>query len=159
MFRIIRERKPTWVLIENVPALRINGAQRILADLDSIGYTSIDPIVVGAWTVGTFHRRERVFILSYSNCSHAARKGVVRSFQTTALRTLEEISKERREKYIGFNELVPRNGGCGPDTYARIMREVHEIPNWLDRLRCLGNSVVPDIPELLGRFIRAVEEG
>jgi len=41
--------------------------------------------------------------------------------------------------------------------YARIVRGVRGIPDWADRLRALGNAAVPQIPMLIGCFIRRYE--
>src|SRR5262249_35665923 len=64
MARIIAGVRPAWVLVENVPALRARGADRVLADLEEIGYTCW-PFVVGAWAVGAPHRRDRVWIVAH----------------------------------------------------------------------------------------------
>lgn len=66
MWRIIRGIRPDWLLIENSPALRVRGADGVLAALAAIGYTSI-PLVVGAWAVGASHERNRVLIVAYHN--------------------------------------------------------------------------------------------
>ena len=67
MFRIIRQCRPAWVLVENVPALRLRGADRVVAPLERIGY-SCWPLVVGAWAVGAPHKRDRVWIVAYRPC-------------------------------------------------------------------------------------------
>lgn len=65
MFRVIDALRPRWVIAENVPALRTRGADRVLGDLEEIGYASW-PIVVGASHVGAPHKRHRVFIVAYA---------------------------------------------------------------------------------------------
>lgn len=65
--RIIRARRPVRLLIENVPALRTRGYDRIHDALDEIGY-SVRSIVVGAEAVGAPHRRNRVWIMAHSGC-------------------------------------------------------------------------------------------
>ena len=60
--RIVRELRPSWVLVENVPALRGRGADRVLGDLEATGYATW-PLVVGARHVGAPHRRDRVWIV------------------------------------------------------------------------------------------------
>ena len=51
MFRIVREMRPNWVLIENVSALRTRGADAVLDGLEAQGY-SCWPFVVGGREVG-----------------------------------------------------------------------------------------------------------
>ncbi len=59
---VIARLRPRWLLVENVPALRTRGADRVLSCLEGIGY-SVWPLVVGAWAVGAPHKRDRVWIV------------------------------------------------------------------------------------------------
>jgi len=61
--RIVRELRPSWVLVENVPALRRRGADIVVGDLEAAGYATW-PLVVGARHVGAPHRRDRVWIVA-----------------------------------------------------------------------------------------------
>jgi DNA (cytosine-5)-methyltransferase 1 len=63
MFRVISEVRPRWILVENVPAIKVRGIDRVLAPLARIGYTCW-PCVVGAWAVGAPHKRDRVWIVA-----------------------------------------------------------------------------------------------
>jgi DNA (cytosine-5)-methyltransferase 1 len=81
MHRIIGECRPRWVVAENVPALRTRGADRVLGDLEGIGYTCWS-FVVGADDIGAPHRRKRVWIVAYSNgerCKFVGRDGLFHS--------------------------------------------------------------------------------
>jgi len=62
MLRVISEVRPTWVLAENVPTLRVRGADTVLSGLEAEGYTCW-PVLVGAWAVGAPHKRDRVWIV------------------------------------------------------------------------------------------------
>lgn len=42
----------------------------------------------------------------------------------------------------------------------RLGRVVNGVPDWSHRIKCLGNAVVPQIPELLGRaYLESIEWG
>lgn len=67
--RVIGEIRPKWVLAENVPGLFSSDGGRffgsVLSDLASLGY-SVGWSTYGAVDVGALHRRNRVFIVAYS---------------------------------------------------------------------------------------------
>lgn len=63
MFRVIRQVRPAWLVIENVPVIRVRGVDRVLAPLERIGYACW-PLVAGAWSVGAPHKRDRVWIVA-----------------------------------------------------------------------------------------------
>ena len=62
MRRVVADIGPKWVLVENVPALRVRGADRVLSSMEQLGY-SCWPLVVGAWAVGASHCRNRAWIV------------------------------------------------------------------------------------------------
>lgn len=65
MWRLIRTTRPTWLLIENVPALRTRGSDSVLVALEALGYTTW-ALVVGAIHVGAPHQRQRVWIVAHA---------------------------------------------------------------------------------------------
>lgn len=129
MLRVVKETRPRWVVAENVPALRGRGADRVLADLEGAGY-AVRPVVVGAWAVGGAHRRDRVWVVANSDLPGDR---VRRAFDP-----MGEAPCPRTESR--FAQPEPPRMADG-------------VPRRLDRLRCLGNAVVPLIPELIGRWI------
>lgn len=64
----------------------------------------------------------------------------------------EEAAGER-EADNAFDVGLGNQWAVEPD----VGRVAHGVPGRVDRLRCLGNSVVPQIPELIGRAILAAE--
>jgi DNA (cytosine-5)-methyltransferase 1 len=68
--RLIRELRPRWALVENVPGLLSSDVGRffgrILADLAEMGYDA-GWCVYGANAVGANNKRERLFIVAYHN--------------------------------------------------------------------------------------------
>lgn len=66
LLRVVQELRPTWVLAENVPALRTRGIDVVLDGLGAAGYSAW-PLVVGARHVGAPHRRDRVWIVAHTD--------------------------------------------------------------------------------------------
>jgi DNA (cytosine-5)-methyltransferase 1 len=68
--RLIRELRPRWALVENVPGLLSSDSGRffgrILRDLAEMGYDA-SWCVYGANAVGANNKRERLFIVAYRN--------------------------------------------------------------------------------------------
>lgn len=62
MARVIGEVRPRWVLLENVPALKARGYERVESELEALGY-ALWPSVAGAWACGAPHKRDRVWIV------------------------------------------------------------------------------------------------
>ena len=72
MLRVISEVKPEWVIGENVKGITniSNGVvlKQIKIDLENIGY-EVEMFIIPACAVNAPHRRDRVWILGYSNSS------------------------------------------------------------------------------------------
>lgn len=66
MFRVIQELKPTWVVGENVTGIINMALEDICSQMESEGF-EVQPVTIPACAVGANHRRERVFIIAYSN--------------------------------------------------------------------------------------------
>jgi site-specific DNA-cytosine methylase len=65
MFRIIRQVRPTWLVIENIPAIKLRGVDRVIAPLERIGYTCW-PLVVSVAATGGDIPRERLWLVAES---------------------------------------------------------------------------------------------
>ena len=72
MFRVIRELKPAWVIAENVRGLLTLESGMVFehccADLEGEGY-EVQPFNIPACAVDAPHRRERIWIVAYSDGS------------------------------------------------------------------------------------------
>ena len=140
MARIIGEVLPQWVIAENVSALRSKGLALVLQDLCSLGYC-VEWHCIPACAVGAPHRRDRVWIVADSNEPRLeGRDGEV----------LQECTAE---------QLVGAGGSFqgGLQDHWIIEPEVGRvadgIPRRMDRLRQLGNAVVPQIVTAIGTAI------
>ncbi|REF73564.1 DNA cytosine methyltransferase (plasmid) [Paracoccus versutus] len=62
--RLVGDCRPRWFAFENSPNLRTRGADRLLAELEALGY-AVEPCVVGADSVGANHVRKRSWLIGY----------------------------------------------------------------------------------------------
>ncbi len=140
MERLVAECRPRWVVVENVPGLRVRGADRVCDGLEAIGYACW-PVVVGAVHAGAPHRRQRVWIVARSVAADPAGAGLEMREQCAA-GTPARLPVERR----GWWQAEP--GVC---------RMGDGVPGRVDRIRCLGNAIVPANAAMIGRAIIAAE--
>jgi len=166
MFRLIRDVRPTWAIIENVSALRSKGLTLVLQNLCEIGYMC-EWHCIPASAVGAPHQRDRIWIVAYplSECPQPRIRETLSRWKdseasdtepccgSTGRDTLlsEFCDEERSHDILGifhqdFWAVEPNVG-----------RVAHGIPKRVDRLKQLGNSVVPQIPYLLGCAILSTE--
>ena len=136
MHRLIRELRPRWVVCENVAGHVELGLDAVLADLDAAGYTST-PFVIPACAVGAPHRRDRIWIVA-----HAAGIRLPGTLGTHCRQSAPALSSQ------ALRWELPQPFTVGSDD---------GIPYRMERTQALGNAVVPQIPELIGRAIIAHE--
>jgi len=135
---------PKYVVIENVPALRSRGLDTILRCFTSVGYDT-EWHCIPASLVGAPHRRDRLWVISYPH-------SVGTQIQDQRVISAEQIAR-------CFSETRGISGGPRQPwaTEPGVGRVADGIPARLDRLRCLGNAVVPQVAELIARAIVAWE--
>lgn len=156
-FATIRLLRPRYVLIENVPGLLICGIQDILRDLASIGYDA-QWDVVSARELGAHHIRQRVFVVAYTRCQFSAFRIPNRNVpQCSEWDYCQEIGGENRFISKVGTKIDPILGEKAKLPESELLRMVDGIPTVLDRLKALGNAVVPQVAEWIGRRIEIFE--
>ena len=76
MFRVICELKPTWVIGENVTGIINMVLDEVLADLESENYET-QTFIIPACSIGAWHRRNRIWIISYNEESSSRRLSIL----------------------------------------------------------------------------------
>lgn len=122
--RIIREVRPRFAFLENVPALLSSGYfGSILRDLAEIGFNA-EWCVLSAAECGALHIRKRLWILAHTNSQR------------------EQQSRE----YETQNEVRQWPGDRGWwSTEPELGRVAHGVADRRHRLKCLGNGWVPQV--------------
>jgi DNA (cytosine-5)-methyltransferase 1 len=232
MADVIRQLRPGWLLLENVPGLLVRGLGDVLGDLAACGYdTEWDCVPASA--VGAPHRRDRVWIVAYptgdgrgtrgpgrsagagadgaglapeeladsngdehqgrapalgrpaaqvvpADADRAARRPEARQPITGVgarpvpggpaepggrgcdVADTDRVGRHRRPRIFqaaGPGGRVPAEGdGSWWAAEPDVGRVAHGIPGRVDRLRALGNSVVPQVVEHVGRLIVAAHQ-
>lgn len=146
MLDTIRTVRPRYVLIENVSALTFRGLDVVLADLASSGFDA-EWTVFRAADFGAPHGRERLYVVAYRSSIDGIawdRMGEGGVWEASiAARGLPGLAAPAvRRRAVEWMEREPSVG-----------RLAHGVPRQVDRLRGLGNSVVPQVAEHLGRLI------
>ncbi|MGB6971172.1 MAG: DNA (cytosine-5-)-methyltransferase, partial [Desulfobulbales bacterium] len=146
--RLIAEINPQWVIIENVANLRSNGLVTVLQDLREIGFDA-EWHIIPASAVGAPHQRERIWIVAYPGCQYGKKGPEIFSKLQGQLEKRNPFSEFERS---GSPQDRIEKGSTG------IRRMADGVPEGLDKLRlkALGNAVVPQIPELIGKAILQV---
>ena len=142
--RLIGELRPRYVIVENVAALLVRGLERVLGSLAALGYDA-EWEVVSAASVGAPHGRDRVWIVADDQQERIPGRG---------RETLSWLSGVPwRENGRRASDIASRS-----DLFAAgLCRSRNDVSGLVDRLGALGNAVVPQIPELIGRAILAAE--
>ena len=170
MRRVIALARPAYVIGENVAGIISLALDDVLADLEGLRYAP-RTFVVPACAVGARHRRDRVWIIAAdargnglqglspggdpeSQAADDARSqapGISSEDDTDSLR--RQRSQRGTARRMGGGEPISRNGAWTVTSEPLVRRGAHGIPRRMDRLRALGNAVVPQVVEEIGRAI------
>jgi len=131
-------RKIKFVFVENVAALLGRGLDRVLRDLAAIGFDA-EWHCIPAAALGAPHFRDRLWIVAYPHTDSLRSQGVW-SFAPGAWR--EQQFEGLLQDSIRVSVPTGKSGGV-----------VDGAPSRSHRLKALGNSIVPQIPELIGRAV------
>jgi len=177
--RAICEIKPRWILVENVPGLlsaengRLFGG--ILGDLAAGGYDAEWDCIPAA-IFGAPHLRYRVFLVAYSNRSRrqdltkTSRKNWDADFERSSKKgesdmahSLEqglEVFPCQSDNFISELKATKRGSEWWQwwSTEPNVGRVAHGVPSRVDRIKGLGNAVVPQVAEWIGNLILEAEK-
>ena len=140
MLRVISEIRPRFALIENVSAITFRGGTRVVSDLAEIGYDTEWQTISAAY-VGALHRRNRMWFVSYPSDSRSEHskhgEGKTDPEQTEMVRQCQRGlfgNKGEFREEIRSTEFVRKSNG---------------IPHRMDRIKGLGNAIVPQVAEII----------
>jgi DNA (cytosine-5)-methyltransferase 1 len=140
MADVIAQLSPGWVVIENVPGLRTRGLAIVLRDLRRLGYRTA-PGTISACEMGAPYPRKRLFVLAHAESAGCGARRRIGS--NTAAADGERPDRPRPDRRSWWSDE------------PRLDRVAYGLPGRVDRVRALGNAVVPQVAEHVGRLILA----
>ena len=174
--------RPRFAILENVRGHLSLGGLSVLSDLTDIGYNA-EWRIISAGSLGAPHRRDRLFIVAYPS---SVEGDVGQPDNGPKRGTQERLQKQTRTSglLVADSEVFrPQSGpnladreneieGCsatGSDSGSRsvgywwlhepdVGRVADGVPARVDRLKGLGNAVVPQVAEVIGRLVVAHHE-
>jgi DNA (cytosine-5)-methyltransferase 1 len=141
--RIVRELRPHFVVVENVPALLARGLGVVLGDLAACGYDATWDCIPAA-AVGAPHLRYRLFIVAYA---------------ASVRRAASECQKTKSSPWqTAMRSLREQSGSCAWWTSEPPVGRVADgFSDELARdIGALGNAVVPQVAEVVGRVLLGI---
>lgn len=146
VMRLAEEIKPKFIFLENVTNIRTKGLFRVVEALVDVGYDCRWDIF-SARSIGADHNRRRWFLLAHSkhNGSHESE-------------AIQSTKKAIQNNQKGKNKTFKLKGSSSPRMLSPFDRiRSHEtrisqsaicginddVPFRVDRIKCLGNAVVP----------------
>ena len=175
IFTIIKRKRPTFCVFENVYGHISMGIDEVLSDLEGAEY-STRAFVVPAVACDAPHRRDRVWIIArnlsdtkglHGNVSREhSEQGQRQEPQPRNSSGSKNVADTKGEGLEGRNirgnsrPTISRFGKSGwtkqklwkPE--PPVGRVAHGIPRRVDRLRGLGNAIVPQIAQRIGETIK-----
>jgi len=164
--RIVAELKPRYVLAENVPGIITTYLDTVLSDLERLDYTCAT-FDIPAVAFDAPHRRHRIFIVAYrtgTGLEGATRKSLQGREHGLAGSSIVAHPSGKHGNGRNHNGRsrrgqVPQSGDSSKEARffnswwsvePNVGRVAHGIPSRVDRLRGLGNAIVPQVAEWIG---------
>lgn len=175
IIRVARCVRPKAIVLENVAALLARGMGDVLGELAQIGFDA-EWHCIPAAAVGAPHIRDRVFILadaSSDRCDQDA-IGITESSSQAGLATelsqgphsgdssessgerwkgCAEESLSRQRNLQSELERIRQDIGKQWAAEPNVGRVAHGVSRRLDRIKGLGNAVVPQVAQVVGTML------
>ena len=165
LMRVVRMVAPRYVLLENVPTLlsRSDWMGAVLGELAESGFDA-EWDCIPAQAVGAPHRRDRVFVVA--DADRAGLEEQRRPESAQAQRpTAQRGGRRVAEPGLGRGShglpgwIHPtRSPAFDHGWEDGLPRVATGIPNRIDRLRGLGNAVVPQVATYIAHRILDIED-
>ena len=168
--RVVAETKPKWFIGENVDGL-VNISegkvlQQIQKDLEAESF-QVQCLVISASGIGAWHQRKRIWIIgcNISNSISELSDGCSSSTRDSSTEQQRLVSNKSKDR----NKIRSKAKRCSEQTKSwwQTQSELCGVPNGIsteldkdraNRIKSLGNSIVPEIAREIGQSILIAED-
>lgn len=184
MLRVIKETQARWVVGENVQGIVNMSEGKVLQgihnDLETIGY-EVQTFIIPASSQGAWHKRNRVWIVAantttrrWKKCKSKSEKKndisqIYKDVPNTKKFGMERLWTVRQQKpeIYGKEKISLWSSKNKEQSWWKIKSELCGIPNGIsyeldkdrtNRVKALGNAIVPQIATEIGKAIIKAEE-
>ncbi len=179
LIRIIRMVRPKYVVLENVAAITNRGMDIVLRELYESGYNA-EWSVISASALGACHQRARWWLVAYPDSKrsqrrllqfnkelqetgHIRQKDTLSSSDTDSTRT--QSDRTRQAKPVWSNAFLNskerrtiRRDWTGYVSEPCLCRGDDGLRGRMDRLKALGNAVVPQVAAIPMQRVLDIEK-
>lgn len=168
MLRIIKEVESNCVIVENVAGIINMALDQVLSDLESASYET-QTFIIPACGLNAPHRRNRVWVIAYSKSENdrisdrekengqiqqpgiSDEQGIATNSDSKRLQTRETSSIKEKQTRSGII-----NNWTDPwyEVTTKFCRVDDGIPRRMDRLKSLGNAIVPQVAQVIMQSIK-----
>jgi DNA (cytosine-5)-methyltransferase 1 len=182
IFSIVQAKRPAWCVFENVYGHVSMGLDEVLSDLEREAY-AVRPFVVPACATDAPHRRDRLWIVARNVADTVSlnrravqepqgrrkENPIKRQFPSNSSSDVADTQSKRLEddgrrlklgRECDWRRMLTQSrgqkGGNAWLTEPSVGRVANGIPGRVDRLKGLGNAIVPQVAMRIGQTIKAV---
>ena len=177
--RVIAETKPRWFVGENVEGI-VNISegkvlQQIQKDLESEGF-QVQCLIIPASGVGAWHQRKRVWIIANSKSfgsnerrfgNNTQEKQIQQQIRGEGSIHVSNSNGKRQQKQLWSRSTEKEKSGFECESWWQTQSRICGVPDGIqygldkdrtNRIKALGNSIVPQIAFEIGKAILAAED-
>lgn len=132
LMRVVRVVRPRYVVLENVAAIRSNGLDTVLGTLAAAGFDA-EWACIPAADLGACHKRDRWWLVAYADCERQQEQHTAPVADQAGWPCWRHAPRSLDSDWRAYTAqpVIPR----GDDG----------LPNRVDRIKALGNAVVPQV--------------